>query len=441
MGPPVAVELEFMTLQGAPVVILGVPGSGSGCLAECLVRLGLDFGNPEPPHRITELEELDQKGYSLFGISFFQANLLPDEWRKTPGADQFMAEVTSLLDSKFSGQSRWGINEPGATGLLPVYHELLTQAGVNPRYAVCVRHPLSVIQSKIAKQAQMGLLPAGVDVRNHQPPIGEHLMGLWLHYTLYALKETQGAERQVVSYEGFIDDPQATLDRISKRILAGEPSNAQLAEAVAAVRPDCCHHRHALEDLSEWPSIISRTYALCLETAKAPDALNSGKFDPEIDALWNEAGLMAKMIQPILLPAGEMLFSWRDGAKPGQFGVKYSPTGAWQTLRAEFTPPGGTAIQIDPYQTPCQIWIRKAVWRSDGEERPAAIQPGPSGSLEDLGLMRLSVFGPGPLITKSPGKGGLVEFEIEFLVQFSPVVLTNLVGMLRTSLEKARRGY
>lgn len=117
----------------------------------------------------------------------------------------------------------------------------------------------------------------------------------------------------------------------------------------------------------------------------------------------------------------------------------FTPTGTWQTIRMKLNVPAGTPIQIDLYQSACQIWIRNADWHVGGEQRQAPLSPGQGGIIESMGVQRLTVFGPGSLLTKSPNKPGEAEFEVEFLVQSDQSVLTNVVGALRTKLEQLRR--
>lgn len=439
-----------MSLQGEPVVILGVFRSGTSCVATAVAKLGAYLGdesdfcppnesNPGGYREIREFQALNLQAYALFGMNFYEVNRMPATWRAIPGADRYMEAVRNLLQKKFEGKSKWGWKEPTVTGLLPVFKELLHEEKTSARYAICLRHPLAVAASRIARAAEFGHGEKDRGLKDMEPPVGESTVGLWLHYTLTALKETQGASRLVVSYEDMVQNPALTIGNITKYLLIWEPRDAEIKESIASVKPEWNHHKYSLEDLEEWPSIVRRTYELSLRAHHDPDGLNHGKFDAEIDALWEEQGQMAQMIQPIALPAGQMIFSWRDGAQPGHHALKYSPTGTWQTLRCVVPAPPGAIIQIDPYQTPCQIWIRKAVWNTEGEQKAAALNPGPNGVIENLGLLRLTVFGPGPILTRALAKSGHAEFEIEFMVQSNSTVLSNVVAMLRGRLEQARR--
>ena len=361
-----------------------------------------------------------------------------------PGGKTFMEELRALLRSKFSNRPIWGFKEPSVTGLIPLYQDVFASENHKPRYAICVRHPLSVCGSQIARQKKWGLTPDEGQLRYLHPPIGEHTLGLWLHYTISALRDARGSVREVFSYERVLEHPERAVRRLANSMFVTPPSEEQVQDAIASVKPEWSHNRYTLEDLNGWPSLVTRTYDCCLRIDSDGDAFNAGRFDAEIDNLWEEFTLMGRMIRPIQLPSGQMLLSWRPGntaSQPSMQGQKYSPTGTWQTLRIPAAIPPGTVVQVDPYQMPSQIWIRKTAWHGPAGEQRATISPGPSGVVEDLfGLKRLTVFGPGAMYLQGPSGGASQEFEIEFQVQSGQTVMNNIVGMLRGGIDQVRRG-
>jgi hypothetical protein len=147
------------------------------------------------------------------------------------------------------------------------------------------------------------------------------------------------------------------------------------------------------------------------------------------------------MIRPILLPAGQMIFQWREDGQPAGHAEKFSPTGTWQTMRVELSAQPGSEVFIDPYQMPCQVWIRKATWRVGDNERRAVLGAGPNGIIEDtFGIKKLTSFGPHSLSGQIPPGTGPVSFEMELLIRSGQEILTEMVGTLRGRLDQARRG-
>ena len=385
-------------------------------------------------HELRQLQDLNLRGYSIFGTNYYQAESIPSDWKSIPGTKAFSEEVRVQLNNNFAGKTNWALKEPGMTGLIPIYRDVLEGEKTQPRFAIFVRHPLDVARAQIEHETQWGLNCDGDQIRGLKPPVGEHAIGIWLHYTLCALRDTKGCAREVFLYEDFTNQPDKEVRRLAQT-LTEAPSEQQTEDAIASTR---LRTKEQAGDLAILPPLVERTYKCAQQASRDSNALNEGKFDQEIEELWNELTLMGRMVRPIQLPSGQFMFSWMQGNKPGFQGVKYSPTGAWQTLKIPVEAPAGSMTQIDPYQMPCQIWIKRAVWKGATETR-AHLQPGPNGVLQDLyGITRLTVFGPGPIITQIPS--GAKEFEIEFQVRSSHNVMNDIVGLLRGGIEQARRG-
>jgi len=438
-----------MPLAGEPIAILGVFRSGTSCLANALNDLGVYLGEQHDFYpanennlggywEIKSLQELNVRGYAVFGMNFYQVSRLPSDWIEYPGSKVFAKEIRALLNEKFLGKTHWGWKEPATTGLVPLYRYLLGEEGITPRFAICVRHPSSVAASQLSRQRKWGLEISDEDIKSLNHPIAFHTIGLWLHYTLTALRETKGHKRLVISYEHFLDNASATIEDIRRVLLTHEPTSEQVATATAAVKPEWSHNKYTVDDLKQWPDLVARTYDCCLRAFRDPNSLNSGAFDDEVEALYAEFGRMTKMLQPIQLPGGQFTLNWMQGNSPAGFGEKFTPTGGWQTMRIESAAPASSQVQLDLYQTPCQIWIRKAVWVVDGVEHPAPIGPGPNGVIEDLfGRKRLTIFGPGPAFTQMPASSP-ATFEMEFQVQSGPAILNTVVSMLRSRIDQVK---
>ena len=439
-----------MTLKGTPIVILGTFRGGTSCLATAFARLGVHLGaekhfqpidefNKGGYWELTEMQELNQACLMAFGMSYFGAERLPLDWEEMPGASEMVRNMRDLLGRHFAGQEHWGWKEPSTTVLLPLYKKALDADGVKPRYAIMVRHPLSIAASQRRRHAK-GADEAGPSAKEPLPPDEQRMVGLWLHYTLTNLKETKGSPRQVLVYERFLQEPRKYLEQIGKNLLDWQPSDEQLEAAVGSVNPEWSHSRYSMEDLAGWPSILGRTYDLCLRAGSDPEGLQAGRIDAEIDELWNEWGIVGNMVHPSELPAGQMMVAWREAGQLAHVSQKYTPDGGWQTLTLEANAKPGDTVQIDFYQTTCQVWIRNATWRAGGKEFPASMNAGPHGILEDFGMLRLTSFGPAPLFSKAPPVPGPAELEIEFLLQFNITVLNGAVMMLRDRLDQMARG-
>lgn len=438
-----------MALSDQPIAVLGMVRSGTSCVATALAELGFFMGEESellPANEfnvggyweIQDVMRLNDRLLSAFGMNYYQADRLPASWMEMPESSALVGEIRRMLHAKFEGKSKWGWKEPSTTILLPLYKAALKEEGITPRYAICVRHPLGVVASQLKRHAGI----RGVDEGPESGvfPVTDRTVGLWMHYTLSALKETQGEFRQVFSYEHFLNDPEPYLKLITRGHPAGEPGEKEMVAAVASARPDWNHSRETM-GLSGWPPIVGRIYDLCLRADKDPDGLNAGAFDGDIDELWDEVGTTARMIKPIMLPAGQMILTWKNGQTPGQAQAGYSPSDGWQTVRVTASAPAGTAVYVDPYQMACQIWIRKMVWKSKGQEKQAVLRVGPYAHMDTVeGVQRVTIFGPNPLAVQAPLEGGTAEFEMEFMMRSGPSVMADVAGIMRAKLDEARRG-
>lgn len=435
-------------LADEPVVILGVFRGGTSSVATAISHLGVFLGderafepaneqNPGGYWELQDMQQLNAKILNALGMNYFQADRLPDRWRELPGGDHMVEDLRSLLRRHFGGRPSWGWKEPSTTLLMPVYRRALEEEGVTPQYAVCMRHPLSVARSQRSRQIAWGYQdPADEDA--NRMPIETRTVGVWLFYTLSALKESANARRHMFFYDRFLADPEPYIRRLAND-QRHKPSEDQIQAAIGSIKPQWSHSKYTVEDLENLPSIVGRTYDLGMRADRDPEGLNNGRYDPEIEELWQEWIATTELAVPMALPAGQMYFSYKVNNQLVQQVQYFTPTGKWQTVRKELEAPAGATIQLDPFQTPCQVWIRRAVWRSGGKEKSILMKAGPNGILEDLGMRRLTVFGHGSLMIQAPPQGGKAQLEIEFLVQNGPNTLNVVIAMLREHMTQVKR--
>lgn len=440
-----------MPLSDNPIVILGAFRSGTSAMSGALNKMGLFLGeeadfipanqfNEGGYYELKELQPILQKSFLAFGMLSTQFDTLPEDWKEIPGTSQLVQEIRNLFNAKFTGKPLWGWKDPATSILLPIFQEVLSQEGVAPRYVIMLRNPLDVAASRERGQTKWDSSAPSSGARTSTVPIFERTMGLWLGYTLAALRETKGSVRCLVSYEKMLAEPAATLRMVAEKVLSWNPSVEQITAAVGSIDPKQSHGRDEIAELREWPELVTRSYECFKQIAGDPEGLNSGKYDQEVDSLWAQFQKMRAMMQTLQMPTGQLMLMWRQGGQPGGFAQPYNPNGSWQKTRVSVPAPPGGDVAIDLYQTPCQIWIRDSSWIVDGQRQKAHLQPGGGGMLEDvLGMKRVTVFGPQPILTKAPTSGSQLEFEIEFLVQSSQVFATNIVSVLRSRMEQMRR--
>ncbi len=437
-----------MPLTNEPIIILGAFRSGTSCLAVALSHLGVHLGeekdflpadqfNEGGYQELEDLQNLNAQCLGAFGMNYFQADRLPPDWQHFPGATEMVGAISSVLLKHFNDKPRWGWKEPSTTILLPLYKEALKTEGVTaPRFPISIRHPLSVAASQTRRQSKFGFAaPQLVFPESENLPVEQRTVGLWMHYTLSALRETKGYYRQVFSYESFLADPRPYLDHLVRGVAVWSACPEGMNAAIKTVDPSLSHSKFSLDDLKALPNIVARAYDCCLRAEKNPDDLNAGKFDDEIEALWQEWTYTSQMAKPILLPFTDMFISWQEGRTT----VKYTAAETWQTVKGTVTAPGNARIQIDPTPLPCQIWIRKAIWRTNGKEQNAVLKQGINGIVEEHGMTRLLAYGPCPLITQTPDGQGPFELELQMMIVNHPFAMVDLITRMRHRLEQLNR--
>lgn len=438
-----------MSLRGEPIIVLGMFRGGTSCLSTALAAMGVHLGNEQDFQKANEfneggyweLEDMQQmhvRCFYTFGMTAVGNDRLPFNWRDLPGGVQMVEEIQAMLEKHFAGHDHWGWKEPGTADLLPLYKEALAKSGVaSPRYAISVRNPLSVASSRKRQFDVKASRESGESQK--QPPNEQRNVGLWVHYMLHTLKGTQGAPRHLLSYENLLQEPRKYLKRLADDLLPYEPTDEQMEAAYATIKPQWSHSKFSMNDLKTWPSIVARTYELCLRMAEDPEGLNAGKYDPETDELWDEWLAIGNMTHETRLPSGQMILSWQEAGQVQHVKQDFTPTGDWQVIRQQLQVGPGQTLQIYPYQMACQIWIKRAVWHVGGKQAPAGLMQGPTGIMEQPGMLRLTAFGPAPLLVKAPQEPGPYEFELEFLLQMDMSVMNTVAMMLAQRYEQARR--
>lgn len=454
-----------MSHSQTPIVVLGTFRSGTSAMAGAVQRLGVYLGedddffpanefNEGGYYELKELQAIIQRTFMTFGAMSTQFDYLPEDWKEIPNIMNHVQEIRNLLKAKYGGRDQWGWKDPATSLLLPLFQEALAQDGIKPRYVIMVRNPLDVAASRVRGQSKWEFNTVNSGGKKSAIPVAERTMGLWLTYTLAALRETKGSVRQLVSYEKLLAEPRAVIESIAKNVVPWEVTEEQITDAAGTIDPKQSHGKDQTEELKTWPELVTKAYQSLLKMVDDPEGLNAGNYDGEIDALWEDLQRMRKMMQTVQMPGGQVIMMWR-GAKaapvaldpkgypagPNVFAQGFSPTGSWQKMRMTVPVPPGSNVSLDLYQTPCHVWIRQANWIVDGKERKATLAPGPGGMLEDvMGMKRVTIFGPQPVYLQAPASAECeIEFEIDFLVQASQLFATNVVSILRSKLEQVRR--
>ncbi len=424
--------MSVPALSPHPVIILGMFRSGTSCVATCFKELGYYFGdeaeffpaddfNPGGYQEIKDLMNLNRKILGTLGMQHFRIEEIPADWREIPGVMSQIDSIEAMLKSKLGGRIRWGWKEPQTSVLMPLYKQVFEANQVDPFYVICVRNPLAVCASQ----------------RTHSPlpHIGERVIGLWLHYTLSSLRETQGKRRLVIHYESFLQDPILFLSRASAFLETDAINETQLEAAAGKVRPEWQHNRPDEAELKGWPELVKDVYDLAKQCSQDPEGLLAGTYDQAVEAQWRRWRQMREMVKSSAIPTGRIISTWAELGRTRSREEGLVPTGSWQTVKVPIEAPPGSIVRLDPYQTPCLLWIRRAVLNGPAASVPADLRPGRSGMLGPVeGMRRLVIWGPEPMLLQLP-TNNVYELEIEILIQSNANALAEVITVLKGNLE------
>lgn len=338
-------------MKGQPYIIVGMHRAGTSLVAKMLSELGLDLGNAEDfvpanhhnPEGYWENEWLIGANEALLsdlGMAWDRTQALPIGWREMPRTRFHLANLTSVLQRVFPDSARWGWKDPRTTLLIPAYNDVLGQLGIDPTFVICVRHPISVAQSL---------------VRRDGTTEGEAL-GLWLLYTLTALKETAGNRRVLVVYEDALADPVAALRPICR---SWDATPEQWEAAVRAARPDL-NHGAKPEFRDFHPPLVERTWDLVRGMSQNQIGFADGVYQTAIGELCVEhsAWLALQKLEPSAF--GLLSLQFQTGNQRRIAKVGFHARRSWEKVTVDFEATPGSTVLGGFGGLVGSIWVKDA---------------------------------------------------------------------------------
>lgn len=390
-------------------------------VSNALTNLGVYFGqereffppdekNPSGYFELKDQILLNRKLRQSFFLPPGSVETLPENWREYPFTADLVRSVASFLTRHFAGRPLWGFKQPWTSVLLPIYQEAFKTTDVEAHYLICVRNPLNVMASWNRKW-YVG------EARRTDPALGKVTMGVWVLFTLYALRLTRGYSRTVVLFEQFMSDPVAALKPLVDSVQGWEPEESAWQAIKSSIRPELDHSTAGGNELATLPSLFRRTYDLCKFYGEHPDALRANERDDELEALWEECVLTAEVFSMPFSTEAHFTFAWNTHEGPQNVEIDV-PLRSWTPFKVKVVAPPRTQIQVTLFPNPSVSWFRSAVWKIGDECQDAVLKPGPADRIEsEAGTQRLtSLWGPYQFTLETPSQEGPYEFEAEVLV-------------------------
>ncbi|MDB5403395.1 MAG: hypothetical protein QOD93_328 [Acetobacteraceae bacterium] len=224
------IRLEHPT--GRPVVVvLGMHRSGTSMCAHILSMLGLDMADdpqrrPDALKGLWEREEIvnaHDRILQLLGRDYaspLHAHALAPGWWAEPAVRAVRNELIGWLRHRIGDSPRFGFKDPRTCRALPMWREIFTDLGLEPRYVFCVRDPRQVGRSLGDRDR------FAHDDREYR----------WMVYNAHAVAAVGTAPVCIVPYEAWFTDPGVLLARLAAHTDASmRPDEPELKAAVAGV--------------------------------------------------------------------------------------------------------------------------------------------------------------------------------------------------------------
>lgn len=194
--------------QKVAVLVLGMHRSGTSMLGGVLERLGCDGPksrlppnerNPKGYFESLEIMKLNDAILDALGSRWDDWQQLDNGWQDSPRFVAFRERMAMTVAAEYGDASLIYLKDPRICRLMPIWREVLVDAGYAPVCIHTYRNPMEVVQSLAARQE--------IAV---EPEIG---LLLWFRHVLDAEAASRGLPRVFTSYARLLSDWTEFSDR------------------------------------------------------------------------------------------------------------------------------------------------------------------------------------------------------------------------------------
>lgn len=257
------------------ICILGMHRSGTSTITRAFNLLGAYIGeekdlmiplpdNPKGYWERPDIYYLQERMLSVLKRDWASPAPLPENCYKSNEIRPLKEELIKLVKKNFSGRPLWLWKDPRSCLLLPLWKDVLSELNIDLKVVFAVRNPLDVARS-LEKRDGFTL---------------DKGMGIWLNYTLSALKGCKGLDTVFLSYDRFLDDWETELKHCAYALEIEWPVDAAglREEMLSFLQSDMRHSSSGLDELHELkvPEPVIRLHGILLEILSG-----TGKLDPD----------------------------------------------------------------------------------------------------------------------------------------------------------------
>jgi len=280
------------------IIVLGVGRSGTSAITRGLQALGVELGdrlrgatwlkNPTGFYEDTDLLRLNKRLKRILGVRGDSVRLLEPEWWQAPDVRGLRDEAVATVGRRFGRYPLWGFKYARTLRFMPFWRDVFAAAGLDVRYLMAIRNPLSVARSRARLDPWRGTQEKS-DLE-------------WLVNVVPYFRQVRERPFVVADFDLFMADPAAQLARIARGLAL--PTTPATDAAVAAyagefLDPSLRHSRHGVAELEG----DARVNALTRRAYRWLYRLAIDEVDAQADGIWQdweeiEAELAA--LEPVL---------------------------------------------------------------------------------------------------------------------------------------------
>lgn len=244
-------------MNSTAICILGMHRSGTSTIARAVNLLGAYLGEPEelmPPHpdnaegywERLDVWRLHEEILTTLNTTWDAVLPLPEQWWQLDEVRTFKSRIRRLILEEFNGHALWAWKDPRTCLLFPLWKEVLSELGVKLHVVYVSRHPLDIAKS-MQKRDGFQLIKG---------------YGIWLNYSLQALRSCKGLPTTFVSYDKFLTESKNELSRIISSInLSMAVDQDKIEDSLkGVVKTNLRHSLSTIDDLSGAPLSVKRLY-------------------------------------------------------------------------------------------------------------------------------------------------------------------------------------
>ncbi len=278
------------------VTVLGAGRSGTSAIARGLDAIGIDLGdrlrrgrgkNPTGFFEDTDLLRLNKKLKRALGVRGDSVRLIGDHEWDLPPVRALHALSVETIRRRFGGKPLWGYKYGRTLRFLPFWLRVWDELGLDVRYVVALRNPLSVARSRARLELERGTQEKS-DLE-------------WLVNVVPYLRLALARPLVAVDYDRVMADPVRQLERMARGLgLPLQDRSGIEAYRDGYLETGMRHSRFSVEDLA----VDERTHRLVREAYTWLDRLAGdeiGVDDPGFASDWRRIEAAVAELEPILL--------------------------------------------------------------------------------------------------------------------------------------------